>query len=559
MQRHLPHGLLSMTRFLFVALFAACVLVRVPSLAEPAGVDQGLYAYVGQQILQGNWPYRDAWDQKPPAIHAAYAALFAVWAHPSVVAVADLVLTVLTAGVLLQLGRRLDPTRGAGETTALLFLFLANPAFGRLGGVRVRGQCEVFIGLAVAAAFLVLRRSIVRAREPWSPPGDDRVFRSAGGGKSDAGTLSRTGVLAAGCLLGVAALFKYNAIVYGLPAVVALTLWPNTTWEGRLRGLGRIGPWLILGILVPVVTLIAWFGFAGVLPDLFQATIAYNLRYSGETYAGALDFLRHLVVFPVNHARIDSLWWLGGLGSAVLVFWAWLRPTMIVIPLWVAAACLSIAINGSRGLPQYFVQAWPPLSLAAGLVLAAAWHRFAVWGRLLMVALVATGIWRVTTIPKAVDYALYDLAGMTGRLDRRTYLSRFGESGGDQKYSALAVHDLAQYLRDETQRDDRVLLFGFSPGALAFGDRQSASRFFWSRPVIVGFNEDEPGYGVSGLLEDLARSRPILVVLQRNDWQDSLDSATFFLGNPRLSAWLTRGYTKVGEQNNFIIWRRTTS
>ena len=33
---------------------------------------------------------------------------------------------------------------------------------------------------------------------------------------------------------------------------------------------------------------------------------------------------------------------------------------------WVAAACLSIAINGSRGLPQYFVQANPALALAAG-------------------------------------------------------------------------------------------------------------------------------------------------------------------------------------------------
>jgi hypothetical protein len=61
-------------RVLFWLLFCALVAVRVPSLAQPAGADQGLYAYVGQRILAGELPYRDAWDQKPPAIHYTYAA-----------------------------------------------------------------------------------------------------------------------------------------------------------------------------------------------------------------------------------------------------------------------------------------------------------------------------------------------------------------------------------------------------------------------------------------------------------------------------------------------------
>ena len=39
-------------------LFGCCSVrsfawVRVPSLAQPAGADQGLYAYVGQRILAG--------------------------------------------------------------------------------------------------------------------------------------------------------------------------------------------------------------------------------------------------------------------------------------------------------------------------------------------------------------------------------------------------------------------------------------------------------------------------------------------------------------------------
>jgi hypothetical protein len=56
----------------------------------------------------------------------------------------------------------------------------------------------------------------------------------------------------------------------------------------------------------------------------------------------------------------------------------------------VAAACLSIAVNGSRGLPQYFLQAGPALALAFGV--AAAWARPRLgrpW-QLLAIALVAS-------------------------------------------------------------------------------------------------------------------------------------------------------------------------
>ena len=68
----------SMNRTLFLALACVFVMARLPSLVQPMGADQGLYAYVGERILAGELPYRDAWDQKPPAIHYTYAALRAL-------------------------------------------------------------------------------------------------------------------------------------------------------------------------------------------------------------------------------------------------------------------------------------------------------------------------------------------------------------------------------------------------------------------------------------------------------------------------------------------------
>ncbi|MBA3887285.1 MAG: hypothetical protein H0X67_16370, partial [Acidobacteria bacterium] len=147
-----------MNRPIFLALFCVLLLVRLPSLAQPAGPDQSLYAYAGERILAGGLPYRDAWDQKPPAVHFTYAALRAIWPADAVVPAADLVVAGAAAMLLFGLGTTLG-TPGIGQFSALIFLFLSNPAFQRLAGVSVRAQCEVFIGLAVTAAFLLIARS----------------------------------------------------------------------------------------------------------------------------------------------------------------------------------------------------------------------------------------------------------------------------------------------------------------------------------------------------------------------------------------------------------------
>src|SRR5215469_1724590 len=94
-------------RVLFWLLFGMLILLRVPSVAQPAGADQSLYAYIGQRILAGDVPYRDAWDQKPPAIHYTYALMYGLWPHDASVAATDLVVAALTAWLIYVLGRRL--------------------------------------------------------------------------------------------------------------------------------------------------------------------------------------------------------------------------------------------------------------------------------------------------------------------------------------------------------------------------------------------------------------------------------------------------------------------
>jgi hypothetical protein len=523
-------------RVLWWLLIAALLAWRVPSLAQPAGADQALYAYVGQRILAGELPYRDAWDQKPPAVHYAYALMQAVWPAHGVVAATDLLLTAATAWALAALARRLVAFRHAGWVTAALYLLFANPAFTRVGGVRIRAQCESFIGLCAALAVLAVC---------WRWTSSDR-------------RVSGRGALLAGLCVGVAVTFKYNAGVYALPLILAIVIAADGgTWRSRVRLAIRPLIAMAAGVALPVAVMIGGFLAAGAIEDLYLATITYNLQYSGETYASRWHMVQYLLTFPVGHARLDPLWLLGGGGCAVLLVAARRRPAVLVAVAWVAAACLAIAINGSRGLPQYFVQAWPPLALAAGVAAGSFWPALSGWGRLALAALLLLAVPRVTQFDKMIETTLVDVRRMAGTIDEDTYLGRFGRVDSGDKYAALALDQLADRLQSTTRPDETVFVFGFSPWAYVGSARQSSSRFFWSRPVIIGFEADRPGYGVNGLLAELDRRPPAVVVLQARDWDpDGPNSLDFFLAEPRLGGWLRRWYTPAGTLHNYHLWTR---
>ncbi|MCC7007870.1 MAG: hypothetical protein IT184_03565 [Acidobacteria bacterium] len=515
-------------------LIVALLALRLPALVEPAGSDQYLYQYVGERILAGAVPYVDAWDQKPPGIFFVYALVRLAWPRPSATAVADLAAAALLAVGLVALGRR-TAAPAIGWIAAALALLWGHPAISRLGGVYVRGQCESFIAPAVVFAL------VFAAARP-------RTWRTAA---------------SAGALVAAAFWLKYNALAYALPVTAAL-LWPT---RGDTREIRAALAWLAAGFAAVSTVVLVYFAAHGALEPLRMATLDYNLQYSGETYSGPLSVMRYMLGIPLERGRADMLWYLGLAGAMALIALRRERAhaRAILACAWIAAAVLSIATNGARNLPQYFVQAVPALAFAGANGFSALWAVRRV-GPALVVLLLAVGVWRVgveapsfvgarwATLPQLADNLAWDIQYIRGTMPRETYLQRFT---GAQKYDALEIDRLTSRVAATTTSPDRILVFGFAPAVYVNAGRSSASRFFWSRPVVVEFAADRPGYGSAGLLRDLQATPPALVVLQKKDWGPmDPDSAAFFLSSPLLSPWLSTHYSLDAETPLFSVWRR---
>lgn len=498
--------------------------------------DQGLYAYAGVRLLAGDAPYAGAWDQKPPGIHVVYAALWSLWPHESVVALADLVVAAVVAGLLIVIGRRRF-TESIGCGAAAFLLLFGNPALTQsLGGVFVRAQSETFIALAVTGALTLLAARTRNARH----------------------------LIGTGLLLGVAFWLKPNAATYAVPAVAALAVWPRdgawhrgTFWR-ECTVVGMAG-----AAMVALPLLLMW--PTGALTDLYLATIAYNAAYSGDTYDGVAGILRYAGSFPIARAANDSLWFVGGLGVLSGVWIGWRMRTHprlwpIAMPLvWLIAVWLSILINGARNLPQYFVQAGPALALAAGVGLVPALsllRRRHVGVALVSAALVLYASHRVSGFDGLAGNLQRDWQGLTGRLDRAEYLSHFGGRPQD-KFVAGAIAQLTTLIRETTAPEDSIYVFGWAPGVPALADRRSASRFHWSQPILLEFASHRPGYGSPGLLADLQKNTPALVALQHDHWAaNRRHSSEVFHATPILESWLTTNYVRAPDLDRFEIWRR---
>jgi hypothetical protein len=530
--------------WIWVVALIALTAWRLPALVRPSGGDQHLYTYTAGRVLAGDVPYRDAWDQKPPGIFFVYALGRAFWPDVHVIPVLDLLASVATALLLVGLGRRMFGGR-VGEAAAIVYLLLSDPGIERSGGMYLRAQCETFIELAVTAALASVWRS---------SPGPRAWFE-------------------AGLFLAVTFWLKYNALAFSVPIALAVAFnidwsdWPRTKTAAR---------WLVAGFVSVSAVVFIYFWAGHALTDLWLATITYNVRYAGETYTGALDALSYVLTMPLARAHVNGLWFAGLVGLLLLaVHWRRAPRAVLVTAAWIAAAVLSIAVNGARSLPQYFIQAAPALALAAAAGLAIAWrerHRARIVA-IIAALLVVGGAWRVGVegpptqprlfgLQQAAANIADDIAYWRGELSPTAYLARF-DRGEEGKFSLLAIDRLRQRIDIETSASDRILVFGFAGGGvLVQAGRQSASRFFWSRAVVLEFEAGRPGYGSAGLLDDLTRTRPALVALQKHDWGlaelTTPDSIRFFMNQPDLRAWLESGYALDYEDNAFVVWRRKT-
>lgn len=292
--RHLSRTLLRAT---IAVLILIALLWAAASLSWPFGFDHGVFAWVGDVILRGGVPYRDAFDVKGPMSFLPSAAVMAVagrnwWG----VRLFDLLLVAGVSWTIFRLASRYAGHLIASAATVLWILAYANTGFENTA--QPDGWMLWLVLFALVPACLA-----------------DTPVR-------------RRHLLLMGVAVGLATMLK--------PFYIAFLLMPAVLAErGRERAaaVGLVGA----GFLIPVAIMLAWLSSHAALPAFWEAYIRFNAEKNSQALAvAASDSLSYgllrdpvtLLFLPLAVAGVAALRTVHR--RAAVVFGLWL---VLALPL----------------------------------------------------------------------------------------------------------------------------------------------------------------------------------------------------------------------------------
>ena len=411
------------------------VLVRLRLLGLPLERDEGEYAYMAQQLLQGVLPYTESHSMKFPGIYFVYAGILAIFGQsPVAIHLSLLFVNLATAFLLFLLGRNLL-SESAGIVAGVSFAVLSlSPA---LQGVWANS--EHFVLLPAVGGILLLRM----ARDQPA-----RFFFS-------------------GLLLGCALLIKQHAIFFCLFGMMYLGSRVVTQSQSFKKPFLSVGLFAAGG-LSPVIFTAFLYEITGNFSVFWFCTVQYASEYVSMTSPG-LGFQN----FKYNFAQILEsnfpILWLSLLGLASV---AWRkeggREYLFLIGFFL---CSFLAITpGLYFRPHYFLLWMPALSLLAGAGFAS------------LVSIASSRL--KTVIPVAILTLVLGLPVLMQKeffftlpvikANRLIYgLNPFAES-----------LEIAKYIREHSQKNDKVAVLGSEPQIYFYSDRKSATRHLYMYPLM---------------------------------------------------------------------------
>lgn len=496
------------------------------------GRDQGIYALVGEGLVNGQLPYRDLWDFKPPGIFFVYG--LAQWLlgksmlAPRVLEAAGLVAMVFAFG-------------------RLAHTFFENRTVGYVGGAVAAlihaqldfwhtGQPETFGGFLTVFALLATMADVNRKRR-WL------VYLLVGALFGGAFLLKPP--LGGGALVCAAYLAKREQIGKGVKAAVVPVV---------LIALG--------GGLV-VLSCAAFFalkgGWAALSWTLFEFTPGYtSLGWEGQSAPKMLYYALVEAFFGFSALAAFGVF----AAAAISPIHGREREGLFLLLGVIALHITGIAMQG-KFFPYHYGATLPLIAFIAGLGLYKLWRRCLGGGSGGVAAFIGFVVVCVAMreAVRDLEYGFWERASI-----RLKYLVRSApyttreemdrELGNAGDSSLDANRRVAAEVMARTRPDQPVFIWGFEPVIYWLADRKPASRFIYDVPQRSEWQQD---YARKELLRDLEERPPALFIVQRNDvfpfvTGRTSDSKVDLLAFPELLYWLEERYERGKTIEDFEIY-----
>ncbi|MGH0028586.1 MAG: ArnT family glycosyltransferase [Myxococcota bacterium] len=410
----------------------------------PFGWDQGIFAWVGDVVVQGGMPYRDAWDIKGPTTHYVFAVAQSIFGRQSgAIRAVDLVFLAGAAWACQRIAAAWMPLAWARWAAAVFVLWYLSGAYWHTA------QPDGWVGFGMLLVVAAVATAREGRRWPW---------------------------LCAGVFGAFAVLVKPLYVL--LLGVFALE-----GWRGRLAGdrAGFVTAMALLAAAFAAGLGLAWAWFAS--QGALDAAVEAAWRYPSQVYAGSLgldplgrvqgvaEFLRNgTVAAPLVAAALVGAGWL----------WRERPGDAVRMGSWALVTLGIVAVQN-----RFFTYHWLPVQGPLVLLGFAGLHALSADGgalaRRFAVATAAVVVLGAALHPlrEAAEWARH----ATGAIDRYAYLDHFGDAPGNEAR-------VADWLRAETAADDGVVIYAWNAAIPFLAGRSGPTRFGYAMPLLMAGGGD---------------------------------------------------------------------
>ena len=426
--------------------------------------DSGVFLYMGWRILNGELPYRDVWDHKPPVIFYVNALGLAITPHSRwgvwLLELIGLFLAALIGYKLIQ--------QFFGSFPAILstFSWLSALVFVIHGGNFTEEYALPLQFLALWLAAVIFKSPVPKYKH-WFVMG----------------------------LIGAIAFFTKQTTI-GIWIAIVLFLIGYKIWSRQFRELSFTLLIFSSGLIVVSIGWITLFALQDSLSYFWDCAFEYNLVYSSLRHG----IFRHIIpiIAGITPLAQSGLLPLAGIGYFVIVIMLSFNRDHIgeLFPLFAIALLdfplelLLVSISGNT-YTHYYITMLPILALLSGIT---CWVIFA-------------SQFLTQTSLKA-RYIL--TVGILGIFTWVTFYHQY-KTISSQPIRLLPV---VSYIQSNTTSKDTVLLWGAESSVNFFSHRKSPSRFVYQYPLYTHGYADERL--IVEFLNDLIEKKPKLLIDTHN-------------------------------------------
>jgi hypothetical protein len=445
---------------MLLILLVLTVLVQANPGTRIPGRDYGFYVYIGDQIVHGKLPYRDAWESKPPAIF--YVNAIGLWLGRGSrwgVWIFELIVLLAAATISFNTIRKLW---GIWPALAGLVLWLIGLDLTIQGG----NLTEEY---PLPLHFLSIALFIKLIEMP-----KHRLYN-----------------ILLGLAFGISFLFRPNNAA--LEAAIIITLLLIQVFHRDLKSLLLQTLWVAIGVLIPLLITIVYFWSQGLLRELFEASLLYNLTYSTTAITSGSPLL-------IGFRMFGWIAWIAAAGYLVALQRALKTkdPFYLLLLLgWPIVIYLSDPAK--RTYAHYFINWLPFLGLFGGLVLHLLTER-------LPTRIKDSSASTLTALTAALllGFTFFFASGRAAEYQKAIERISKRESIGSEVRTRASA-----YVENHTRPNDLVLFWAAAPGENFMSERGSPSAYLFY-PLYV--HSDISQRMNNQFLKDIITKRPILIV-----------------------------------------------